>query len=161
MSDFRVPLQKEYNPEFDFELDWNESQRQWKLSYRERGFGKSWTQDQDPSPDQLLELIEFFRISPDNLQLNVLGLSPGELTLIHSNSAKVISVYAALCTDCSRHWFVFRWEDDKKRWNVYGRNCDFSWRRGGAPQGNEVEMLRSVRHNIANPLTQPKGNNAT
>lgn len=159
MSDFRVPIRvTEVNPDYEQELDWSNEQKIWLLSERDMGFGKSWNQNINPSAENIESLLEFFRVNRDNVLPALLTrLSPGELTLIHQSSSRPITVYATLCNKCSQHWYVFRWETESECWGVYGRNCDFTWRRGQLPTIEEAEILEKLRKlSEMSPLRPPE-----
>lgn len=146
MSDFRVLVKLENDLGFDEELDWDGKKKKWTLSDRESGLGHSWTEDMPVQSHQLDNLLEFFRITNQEIHVDVLvHLSPGELTLLHQATNSPATVFAYLCDKCQHHWYIFRWEFNENRWGVYGRTCDFSWRRGQTPSEEEITWLQKAR----------------
>ena len=145
MSDFRVSVASS-EADFESELDWDENKKAWSLSEREAGFGTTWIQNLNPSPDDLEALLDFFMIDPKEAQVHMLTrLSPGELVLIDHNTNQTPSIYASPCEDCGRHWHVFRWEENRNIWLIYGRNCDFSWKRGDILSEHDIDILGRLR----------------
>jgi len=152
MSDFRIPI-KNSDGYIETELDWDEVKKKWSLSEKE---GQRWEEGLTISSDQLLELFRFFRIeSNQNISDEIISLSPGEITLLHSNSNKPISIYAALCPDCKKHWYIFKWDEGNKQWQLYGRNCDYTWEKGSVLKNDKIELLRNLRKVKDDPLSKP------
>jgi len=157
MTDFRVDATlAEAN--YECELDWDENKKAWSVSERKAGFGKRWIQNLDPSPDDLEALLHFFRIDLKKVSFQVLSLlSPAELVLIHHHTNQALSIYAIPCEDCGKHWHVFRWEENRNIWLIYGRNCDFSWKRGDILSEHEIDILGRLRGFTENPTRPPSG----
>jgi hypothetical protein len=161
MSDFRVRLESlaedDDSNRWEQELDWDRETKKWSLSEREMGFGKSWILGENLSSEQLYSLLEFFRIDSKDIQIDTLArLSPGELALIHRETANRVTIFATLCEECGQHWYIFRWEQDKERWGTYGRTCEFSWRRGRELTEEEIAMLMRARRLQDTPLRPPE-----
>ena len=158
MSDFRVPVYSvDDDADYIQELDWDREMGRWTLSERDLGLGARWFQGANPLSEQMESLLQFFRIKRGNVRVEALAnLSPGELALLHQNTVRPITVHAVLCGECEQHWYVFRWNYDKEMWEVYGRTCDFSWRRGYAPTEEEAVLLGNARGLADSRLRSPE-----
>jgi hypothetical protein len=155
MSDFRVPITSS-EESFDQELDWDRDNEIWTASEREVG-GQRWFEGLVPSSLQLEGLLDFFRVPSGQIaQDQLIHLSPGRLASYHSNLADITSLYATLCSACGQHWYVFRWEPEKNDWVVYGRTCEFSWRRGAPLTSTEEILLGQMRGLTDNFLSAPR-----
>lgn len=157
MSDFAVEIPADSESE-DFvrrELDWSRTERKWTLSEKEL-YGVSWIQGRTPSSEDLDALYEFFRISRNEVDEEaIVNLSPGELSLIHRNRSAKPSVFASLCEACSLHWYVFRWDTEGSEWLVYGRDCDYAWKRGKSLDGDDIFRLEEMRGSASAPTECP------
>lgn len=157
MSDFRVQIQADLESA-DFvqrELDWGRSERKWTLSEKE-SLEVSWLQGLTPSSEDLDALYGFFRINRNEIDEEaIVNLSPGELCLIHRNQSAKPSVFASLCEVCSLHWYVFRWDIGSGEWLVYGRDCDYAWKRGKSMERNDIRRLEEIRGSICAPTECP------
>lgn len=144
MSDFRLPLLDE-DIAWEEEVDWNSEQRRWTGSARDYRLGAPWEQDISPKPRHLIALRAFFFIQDFDIDdQTLLTLSPGELTLVSHNTGQEARVHAFLCKECGKHWLVFRRSENGSSWQVYGRDCNYSWRRGDAPTQEELAMLNTA-----------------
>jgi hypothetical protein len=147
MSEFRIPITSR---ESHRELDWDGDK--WTLSEKDFGFGQSWVEHLSPSETEKDELLSFFRVDRDTLShdVDVFHLSPSDLTLIHQNIHEQNTVYANICTKCGQHWHIYRWDFQQNSWLVYGRNCDYSWRKGEelTKEENEYPFLKKYSNEI-------------
>jgi len=144
MSDFRIPVSSN-DSDWDYELDWDESDSRWTLSVRESGLGTAWQMDLSLEPHHYDVLRSFFAVADAELDGHSLeSLNPAELTLISHNHKKNSSVHAMLCKKCGKHWLIFRRNRPNSDWVVFGRDCDYSWRRENTPTEEEVAELLSA-----------------
>lgn len=144
MSDFRVPILSA-DIAWEEELDWNGESGRWTCSAREDRLGAPWEQDVSPKPRHLLALKAFFFIQDVDIDDRIIvTLSPAELTLISHNTHQQARIHAFLCKECGKHWLVFRESATSSGWQVYGRDCHYSWRRGDVPTHQELAMLNAA-----------------
>lgn len=144
LSDFRISVESP-DPDFELELDWDGQKGEWTLSEKEIGLGQRWIENIAPSSEHLNHLVNFFMLDKKIIErANVLKLSPGELTILHHNQNKDAHIHAHLCDICGKHWYIFRWVPDRNQWVIYGRTCEFTWRRGDNPTEEEKKMLTSI-----------------
>jgi hypothetical protein len=148
MSDFRVLIETNpvlQNDSTRKELDWDEKKKRWFLSEKEQ-YEVNWLQNLIPEPDDLEELYIFFQIDKDQVEIkNIAFLSPGVLALIHQNNHVNPTIYAFLCDKCGRHWYIYRWESANREWRVYGRDCEFSWKRGEPLDSVDLDRLNQMK----------------
>lgn len=146
MSDFRVPLPGRRDGDFVAELDWDEARSRWTASEREMYGAIRWFEGLSATNRQLHNLITFFRIQEGSLSYERLcSLSPGDLAMLHAQSAHPPTVLAGLCATCERHWLVFRYDDSADNWSIFGRTCEFAWYRGSTPEGDALVLLTLLR----------------
>ena len=154
MSDFRVVIQsnsKSRNDSTQKELDWDENKRRWFLSEKEQS-EVSWLEHLIPEPDDLEELYNFFLIDKVLIDIRDIAFrSPGELSLLHQNNNTNPLIYAFLCDKCQRHWYIYKWESSSKEWRVYGRDCEFSWKRGESLDAEDLIRLNKMRGSEPSP----------
>jgi hypothetical protein len=147
MTDFRVAItcDKYAESQIDVELDWDADKGIWSRSEKEWGLGQGWMQGLNPEANDLEELGKFFHVDLTNIPHETLQrLSPAELVMLHRNSTSPPTVLALLCSECRKHWIVFKWNPDQNTWFVYGRTCEFSWRRGEPPESSQLEVLEAI-----------------
>lgn len=142
LTDFRVPVPTDPDEGITRELDWERDLGRWTRSEKEDGDVR-WVQNLKPSTADLDFLRTFFRIEQAIVSSVLMQLSPGELTLLHSNGRSDKHVLAALCPQCGGHWIVYIREEDAN-WYRYGRNCDYKWSRGDWVNAGSDEVLDSL-----------------
>lgn len=152
MADFTIALG--VYDDAEVALDWDRETKKWSRSEKYVG-GQRWFQGMEVTQNQLAGLLSFFRIEGVDISPEILKhMSPGELASVHASSGGN-SLYAILCGECGEHWYLYRWEEDSGRWAIYGRRCDYSWRRGDSLQDEDIKILARARSENQDPLSPP------
>lgn len=136
MSGFRLLLAVDGIELTDRVLDWDLDAQRWRLSDKERG-SVTWVVGSEPGGSDLGELRRFFAVPSTVPTDKLVGLSPGQLTLLHQEYATPVTVHARLCEHCRSHWIVYRFSNNS--WTKYGRSCEgLAW--WGEPLDGEAAM---------------------
>ncbi len=114
--------------------------------------GHAWEDGTSLTEEHLVFLYEFFRIPREKTDsFSASNISPAELTLLHQQISKPVSIYISLCPQCGQHWKLFRWDFENGLWRVYGRTCDFTWSRGSVLMEDDKLMPLGIRGTLDEP----------